>query len=180
MRKRLFIGIEIPSAWQKELANCCYALDQADIKCTVPGNIHITVTFLGNVEVSDIPSLIDGLRLATNSLTSFDLTFESIIFAPPNRPAKMIWALFQYSHDFKLLVHQMRDAVKAFSSKDDHKNPIPHATLARIKSSVDTNNINLSQPDFKRNLSVTSVVLFESVLLPKHPEYTLLQRFTLQ
>ncbi|MFC1598063.1 RNA 2',3'-cyclic phosphodiesterase [Patescibacteria group bacterium] len=178
--KRLFIAIPLPD----DFINAFVAVQQecGDISAgrwTAPENLHITVKFLGNVASDQIPALVEAVKNVSQKTQEFTLTFKKIIYAPPEKPPRMVWATFTQSDDFTQLMQQLNDATSPFSQeRDSFKEPIPHVTMARLKSPQAAKTIELIQPELtSTNLSVTTCELIESTLSSEGSKYALVESF---
>lgn len=176
MKKRLFLAIQLPEeiidAFAELIRSCQKADSSPGIRWTPRENLHITVYFLGYVDESNVAVIIEKTRAALANFKSLELEFKQIEFAPPNRPARMIWAVFD-GRQYKLLVDIIYEALKSFSVRDFRgKEEIAHVTLARFNSPSFARTMRLKQPDIKNKIfKVNSIDVMESRLSPKGPTY---------
>lgn len=175
MKKRLFLAIPLIKTY---LA----VLDKYEKQSSFPyfqfvplQNLHLTVYFLGDVDVQRIPSLIQRLKDSLSSTNAFALEFEEIIFAPPKKPF-MLWMTFEKSKRFFNLVDAVAKIAEEYVSLKTIYSIIPHVTLARFKVAP---NIKLKQPKIKDNLKVQSCELVESKPVSKEPTYSVIELFKL-
>ena len=135
---RLFVAIQLPaevkdalSEVQKELRE---VLPKKSASWTKPDAMHLTLRFLGNVKVSQLPDLTSRLRSALTGFGSFSLVCERLGCFPDLRFPRVVWA---WAHDEKErlpLLHQAVDgAVSQFAEKPAEKRFVGHITLARPK-----------------------------------------------
>jgi len=93
----------------------------------------------------------------------------------------MIWAEFVQDKNFTNLVYSIHEAVnKIFPVKLDYKEPIPHATLARIKFVEKIILHPLPEMQFFPDLAVNNVNIYESETSTKGAEYSVLSPFHLR
>jgi RNA 2',3'-cyclic 3'-phosphodiesterase len=179
MEKRLFIAIPLSEKILEALEEHKKRIQVQNIRWISKNNLHITLYFLGDTKEEIIPNLVEKLKSTYESVNPFDLIFEKITFAPPNRDARMIWAQFQKNSHYENLVKLTDQTVKAVTQNITTytaKDLIPHATLVRFKFPLDPNKIILKQPEIQ-NLHVCSCQLFESELNSGGSIYKLISEF---
>ena len=177
MTKRLFIAIQLSPSIRGVLETY-KPLTTPEIRWTKPENLHITTYFCGDTKEENIPALRKALEKI--QAKPFELPFKEILFAPPHREPRMIWAEFARSEHFAKLTQKIYENVKEFL-KDPEKpkqNPIPHVTLARFKNPQIAKDVQLEQPNVD-TLQVTSYDLMESQLNQGGSKYTVLQSYAL-
>lgn len=180
MTKRLFLAIQIPARFKKQFL--MYAENYKNVRelrWATPENMHITVYFIGGIQEDIIPLIQQRLEDLFSKTESFNIEFEDIVYGPPGRNPRMIWAVFKDRGEYKNLLDKVYEILKDLSIEDNRANEaIIHITLARFKDawlakSVDLQSIVLRD----RIVSVTSCDLIESKLSPKGPSYTIIKRF---
>lgn len=184
--KRLFLAIPIPKEEVNRLAAYAdsYKKDTHfhDAKWVEPKNLHITALFMGDVQDAAIPEMIQLLRGILAKIPPFELHLESIILQPIQKP-KMLWARFHRSFEFNELAAEIKKYLFPYlpdleENAEGHnsKKPIPHLTLARLKTPLDSGKYFL-KPYKMPPLSVTECRLYESTLIEGGPIYTLIETF---
>jgi 2'-5' RNA ligase len=182
MKKRLFIAIPLPGYLKDALAEC-------EIRYPIPGlrwvgaeNLHITVLFLGYTDEEILPMVEEKARIICSGLQPFSLAFERLCFAPPGRPARMIWAVFLDGGEYKDLSQTMYNALREFGFPDTrNKESIVHITLARFREPSVAKAVKLQQPEIQeRAFEVTSCQLVESKLMRSGAEYKVIARFAFE
>lgn len=198
MEKRLFIAIPLSQEILESLGEYKKGVRIPNVRWIPKDNLHITLYFLGDTKEELIPNLVDKLKSAYSAIKAFDLIFEKITFAPPNKDARMIWAQFQKNTNYENLVKLAGEVVKSVTQNIqtyNAKDLIPHVTLARLKFPLDpsafvktsaryspppllakANKIILKQPEIS-DLHVSSCQLFESELNSNGSIYTLISEF---
>jgi 2'-5' RNA ligase len=146
MKKRLFLAIplavslankfsEFKARYDAEIAG---ADGMGAIRWVTKQNLHITVYFFGDVEESKIPQMSAKLALVAKATPHFTLEFQKIIYAPPNRAPRMIWADFGASKSYTRLVRAVYEHAKSYldpsSAQTKDRAPHPHVTLARLSN----------------------------------------------
>lgn len=173
MKKRLFVAISLPDELAKELAQYQEKFkNPKEFRFTTPENFHLTLHFIGYLDEERLPALQATLTETLRKTKRFEISFKEIIFAPPDRTKRMIWAVFE-SKEYEELSRKIADSLQDFSQLPGPDRPnIPHLTLARFQESSLAKSIRLPQPKFSINkFSVSRVELMESKLSPQGPTY---------
>ncbi len=133
---KLFIAIPAPSAIAmalRELVHLNSGL--SGVRWVPEENLHITVFFLGFVDVLYIPAIKAVMNQCLKSAPEFTLQLEGITLegARPNHPS-MVWARFEKNINFTRLAGEIGLGVASYlAAPSKFPDPIPHITLARIK-----------------------------------------------
>jgi 2'-5' RNA ligase len=184
MKKRLFLAIPLSDSLLEKLAGMggLHAHERG-IRWTTRQNLHITVYFFGDVEESDIPGMSGKIKEVVEATPRFNLEFEKIMYAPPNRPPRMIWADFAGCHPYTKLVRAVYDNTKNFlnpaSAQETGRAPHPHITLARLNNPDAARFLKL-EPIAPEKMTAEKCILFSSELTPKGPVYTAEESYAFQ
>ncbi len=165
--KRLFIGLELPEACRKTLADLDPELP--GLRWLPSSQLHLTMSFLGQVNTAG-ESVLCG-ALSAVKVPPFLLPLCGLgVFNARGRPS-VVWAGVGKGHPHLFaLHHHIQDAVLHAGLEADLKPFHPHVTVARVR--------NLSsqalKPFLRRHaeaefglFQVTSFTLFSSDLLPE-------------
>jgi len=96
--------------------------------------MHLTLRFLGNVTVTQIPKLSDRLRAAVASSGELKLTCERLGCFPDLRHPRVVWAwVHDETNALEKLFHRIDEAVSEFAEKPAEQRFTGHITLARLK-----------------------------------------------
>ena len=185
---RLFVAVEIGSEVQREAARVIEELRQrtarsaphAKVTWVNPGNLHITVRFIGHVE-PDLGATITAALEPPFRQPTFDLTIEGTGTFPLKRP-RVIWAdIANGIASLKAIEREVRarlDPLVAGDDRDYH----PHVTLGRVKHAAGLRPAVLLEGLEKTTfgvVAVRAVTLFESRLSSSGPTYVALRRTAL-
>lgn len=183
-KRRLFIAIKIPNELKKNLVNFQKQFETKDINWTKFENLHITVQFLGWVDENKIFSIEKDIEKAAQVATPFNLNFENIIFAPPQKTKRMIWAVFNCEGQYEKLVKNIFENMKKYiNSKLWNENIMrrertSHITLARFKNLDIAKNIDLKRVRIEnKKFKVSEISLWESKLSRDGAKYQILNKF---
>ncbi len=184
--RRLFIAIEMPRRVSQVIPMVKSVISAApqDIRWVLAKNLHLTLSFLGNVSEDRIPELIQTVKSGIRQ-DSFNVKISGTGSFPDSRHPKVLWlgidqgkfelAQLQGSLDPKMM------PFKASPKKDHFK---PHITIARIKSRISADALRLN--DFLSveyepiRFTVNQVELVQSELLQTGAKYTVLEHFMLR
>jgi 2'-5' RNA ligase len=92
---RTFIGIELSAEVRGRVMEHINRLrrELPDVRASWgrENNLHLTLKFLGNVPVADIPKISDAVEQASKTVSSFELTFSGCGTFPPHGRPKVLW-----------------------------------------------------------------------------------------
>lgn len=174
--RRFFIAIDLPESVKHILEDAqkqIIDLHMAEGKYPKPENLHLTLKFLGNLEESLLPQVID--RLSQIRFSSFELTLGRIGYF-----SHVIWAgisgdgLDKLARDTEAMLADLVPAAEHVFH--------PHITLMRITRCRDTDKfietlsgISMAEKSF----SVVDFALFDSELTRNGPVHTVVKRFSI-
>lgn len=182
---RTFIAIELTSEVRARVAQhiACLRRELPDVRASWSreDNLHLTLKFLGNVPVADIPKVSDAVTSATKSVSSFELTFSDCGTFPPRGRPSVLWLGTQGSGLQILhaaIENELAEAGFARESRPFH----PHLTVARLSHSEGARRL----AELHQSLGfapiafdVSEVVVFRSELLKQGSKHTAISRHKL-
>jgi 2'-5' RNA ligase len=187
---RLFIGIEAPADVKSRLADAQQKLAGLvapnAVRWVRPEQLHITLRFMGNVDVLKVEELKYLFQQACTSFAALALRAEGIGFFPRPRSPRVIWAGVQGDvSPLTELQQAIEAAVAPFSAEPADDRFHAHLTLGRIK--------NIGRQDADALLAAAQkmskqvfgqwvagdVQLIRSELSPKGARYTAIQHVAL-
>jgi len=187
---RSFIAIELPGVLVKQLKDFQAGLRSSGVhpaKWVDPGSMHLTLKFLGNVDVKNLAEVKDETGNAVRSSRRFHLlTGQTGFFPDPGRP-RVFWLGLEGDIEALVALHKAIDAALSKLGYASENRPFTaHLTLARLREESGVND----RVDFARavqgqafkppcNIEVNSVVLMRSQLTPRGAVYTRLAEFEL-
>ncbi|HET9793656.1 MAG TPA: RNA 2',3'-cyclic phosphodiesterase [Thermoanaerobaculia bacterium] len=124
---RLFVAIDPPEPVRESLAPICR--DLAGAKWTRPGQLHVTLRFLGSVPVEAVAGIAERLRAV--SFEPFELTARGFGVFPSFRSPRVLWIALSPAAPLE----ELHDAVERRldgAVAPDEKRFSPHLTLARL------------------------------------------------
>jgi 2'-5' RNA ligase len=135
---RLFIALEIPPAFIKEIAALIKQLKtyKPDIKWTNQDNQHLTLVFLGNTpkdRVFEIKAVINETALKHKPI-KVRLKRQLYHFGLPKKP-KVLWLGFDDVENQLIEIQQaLAGKLRACGCEIEKRKYIPHLTLGRFRS----------------------------------------------
>lgn len=127
--KRLFIAIDLPDDVRRRLARLVAAAPPG-VRPTRPGQMHLTLHFLGDVAEETIPALLARLAAVRGQPFSIDLAGVDR-FPPQGRPT-VLWAGVGRHSALADLHAQVGEAVARAGLAVERRPYVPHVTLARL------------------------------------------------
>ncbi len=188
-RLRLFWAINLPEELKTKLSRVQDGLRKAgaDAKWVEPGNLHLTVKFLGETDPGLVAPVIGTVSCRLRDCRAFWLEVAGLGFFPGPASPRVVWAGLKGKEGLLEDIGRIVDesmAVHGFPR--ENRKFSPHLTLARIRSPKNRQElirlVDIESPRTNGlgNFKVSSVDLMQSNLTPQGPVYTLLSRVGLQ
>jgi len=179
---RLFYCVELDQNAREALGRLIEELRRRlpQGKWVPPGNLHLTVRFLGEVEEEQLPGLLElGQRVAAESEPS-SLILKVISAFPSPRRARVLWVgPLDGDQGFLDLCRRVEAGVRALGFPPETKEPRAHVTLVRFRRPQDLSpylgDIQLEALD----VPVQVLTLMRSELRPEGARYTPIERWEL-
>ena len=134
---RVFVAVELSEEARAALASVIDALKAADVRAirTVrPDGIHLTLQFLGDIDASLIPNMIDALSDAVRGHEPFSVGLSDMGVFPNRSRARVLWAGVNGDMaDLKSLQQKVERSLGGLGFKADGRGFNPHLTLARLR-----------------------------------------------
>ncbi len=184
-KKRLFVAIELPQGLREYFHNIILDMSNKnqEIRATAQDNIHLTLKFLGNTNISSIPKIIRAINSVSESFPEFSFNTGGRIKAFPGlKSARVIFIPVEKGSEKIIQFYdKLEDSLSKIKINKENRKFIPHLTVARIRNMIDLseeiNDINIVT---QKNIECKHVTLFESVLKRSGSEYKILEKFKLK
>jgi 2'-5' RNA ligase len=187
---RTFIAIELPGEIKDALASLIEQLKktQADVKWVAPGNIHLTLKFLGEIDEESVEKVIQILEESTKDKDRFVIKISSLGCFPNINSVRIIWiGIDKGDNETRKIANELEKNVAKIGIPEENRPFSSHITIGRTRSSLNreklvgelqnlTNNSGLARLEF----TVTKITLFKSTLTPKGPIYEVLKEASLK
>jgi len=156
----------------EELAN-----SGADVKWVHSQNLHITLSFLGNIEGGDSKAIKKTLKDVGVLFNRFTLAVKGVCAIPNNRFPRIISAeVVDKQNNLKKLSQLLEKKLEPLGFKKENREFFPHITLGRVKSfkakTVLANKLREYHKKDFGEFKVENFFLMKSELKPKHAIYS--------
>lgn len=162
-KPRLFIGVAIDDAARAACSSLATRLEACapNVRFVEPENYHLTVVFLGNVDVERILVVESSIAAVAARHTRCSVTFERLgAFAHERKPRVIFVGSRGVEAAYRALASDMRNAC-ALLGYPSEKDAIPHLTLARVP---EHRRVALPMLDVESfSIPITALTLFESI-----------------
>lgn len=137
---RAFIAIDLPDKIVDQLATAGRALganlDSYAVRWVRPEAIHLTLRFLGNVQIDKLDNISRGIDQVASHTSPFSLALDKLgCFPNPRRP-RVIWiGLAGDLKELEALQRSVEMMLAPLGWEPEKRDYHPHLTLGRIKDS---------------------------------------------
>ncbi len=182
---RAFIAIHLPEAARAELGQVCKVLaaqlPPRSARWVEPHLLHLTLRFLGDTAVSQLPLLAAALDEVTAQHAPFTLHLSELGSFPNRQRPRVIWAGLGGDltavHALQASIEQM---ARRLGWQAEDKPFRAHVTLARLKDGRLLQGIHWGSQVKELPVPVTAVYLMQSQLRPSGPVYSTRHSSTLR
>jgi len=179
---RLFTAIDIGALDGLVAAEGELEQTGARLKMVEPEIIHCTLKFLGEVEEHLIPAITEAMQRAVANVGPFTTTVRGMGVFPSPDYIKVIWVGLE-GGPVSVIAQNLEEELQGCGFTKEKRPFTPHATLARVKGAQGKDRL---QEVVQRHrdtvfgqVSVDSICLKKSELLPQGPVYTTLHTIPL-
>lgn len=182
---RTFVAVELPGEVRarvaQHIARLRRELPHVRASWSRENNLHLTLRFLGNVPVADIPKVSDAVERATTTVSSFQLTLSGCGTFPPHGRPSVVWIGTQAS-GLQALHAAIDQGLDAAGFPRESRPFHPHLTIARLRHAQSARPL----AELHQNLGftriafdVSEVVVFRSELLKEGSKHSAISRHLL-
>jgi 2'-5' RNA ligase len=183
---RTFVAVRLPETTRELLAGIAKQLadSEADVKWVLAGNFHITLKFLGDVDVDRLDDVYEAGNVAIERTSPFEIVLSGVgAFPKPSRP-NIIWVgISSGSTQLLGMAQRMEDSFEHIGFPKEDRPFSPHITIGRTRSSraVDrlVETIERLRDQHVDSFNAESVVVYKSELRSAGPIYTALKEYPL-
>lgn len=185
MMIRTFIAVDIiPAPALRDACEHIRTLLKSERISWVPeGNMHLTLTFMGDTEVELLPLIDSILDRVASAYNPFDIEIANAgVFKSLNDP-RVLWLGCNHCETLGMIRKEQEVALSTLGFRAENRPFLPHLTLGRIKrlqQSDPLQEVLLAYKDvvFQRQ-RIDRLLLFESRLTPRGAEYKVIEQFKL-
>lgn len=136
---RAFLGIGLPAGVRDTVASAiAHARElHAPVAWTAPGNLHITLIFLGEINPERVPLIEQALRVVASGTGPFSLTAEGVGAFPGTRTPRVLWvAILEPLELVGQLQQNMQNALSGAGFPREDRPFHPHITVGRVRGAL--------------------------------------------
>jgi RNA 2',3'-cyclic 3'-phosphodiesterase len=183
---RTFIAIPLPEECRRVLQQIQNEMraSEAEVRWVNIPSIHLTLKFLGEVDPSMLPNLIQELRLASNDIPPFALKVGGVGAFPNSRNPRVVWCGVSAENDrLSLLQEVIEQACEKLGFAREDRSFSPHLTLGRAQGKRNLQRlcdyIRIGRSELQCDITVDAYNVYKSTLAPKGAIYNVLERIAL-
>ncbi len=177
---RTFIAIKIPGDIQEKLGGIQEKLKQSAVHVSWvrPGNIHLTLKFLGNIEEPQFPDITTSIQESVQAVSPFQLQIGYAGAFPNIRFPRVIWigVTDDEAGSLKTIQTTLGSRLASVGFKEEQERFQPHLTLGRVRSQKNKSNLLRAIESIVNvwvgEIPVNTIYLMKSELKPTGSEYT--------
>lgn len=183
--KRLFIAVDLPDSAKNYLYKITSNLNKKDrdIRAITEGNIHLTLKFLGETQISKIEKIAEAVKMTAASFDKFNYAISSSFGVFPRvDSARILFVPVLDGEDkIKKVFLKLENNLNRINIKREDREFICHITVARIRNKKNiADAIGNIKIDYGKKLDCSKLTMFESILNPSGAEYIILDEFELK
>ena len=178
---RSFIAVEVP--FFPSVQEACRNIERTGLraKFVEPHNLHLTVKFLGDIDESDVPGILEAMRLASSDMEPFEMELSGMGFFPGGNRINVIWLGVEGSSPLQDFASRLSSEFEKAGIRPDgmdNREFRPHLTIARVKNPGNKQQLldtirSYGDTEFGR-IPVDEIHLKKSVLQRSGPVYSTL------
>jgi 2'-5' RNA ligase len=169
---RTFIAVELSDGIKREIGRVISELKRSgeNIKWVKPGNMHITLKFLGNVKEEKIPQINNKLIAVSKEFGAFDINIHETGVFPGWRNPRVLWAGIDSGKErLKSLSERIEAGMMDIGFEKEKREFKAHLTIGRVKHIKNKKKFEqiVSSTRFtKVFMRISEICVFKSTLTP--------------
>jgi RNA 2',3'-cyclic 3'-phosphodiesterase len=183
--KRVFIAVKVDPVGEllKVFSSIKALLGAENIKWVDPGNIHLTLAFLGDTEEKKIKILSNMLGDICSRFKGFEFVLAGTGVFKNLRDPRVLWLGLRSTEKLSVIYQLITEGLNKNGFRTEERPFSPHLTLGRIKSVKDTENLKNVLERYRdvefQKVDAREVILYESILMQTGPIYKPLGKYML-
>jgi len=181
---RTFIAIEIDESVRRRAGELIQLLSAAtpDVRWVEPHNLHLTLEFLGDVPLNEIPRVCHAVERAAGEITPFTLRMIGAgAFPHPGRPRTLWLGTGEGAPEAVALYKAVDRRLRKLGFRSEQRQFKPHLTIGRVRRGGPglrpLSELLARHAGFEAGMCpVQHVTVFSSELTSDGPLYTVLAR----
>lgn len=177
--QRIFIAVELDANLHQAIVDTQRRLDAAGAKVRwiKPGNLHLTLRFLGEISPVKVARAKLAAREAAAGVGPFTISLRTLGAFPSLQRPKVIWiGVDEGGEQLETLARRLDSALARQRFPRESHEFRPHLTLARVKDARHWGDLVRALGQFKDvaigSQRVEALTVMESRLMPEGPVYT--------
>jgi 2'-5' RNA ligase len=158
------------------------------VKWVDPGNIHLTLKFLGDIYADNVEKINTALEEAVKGTTTFNIEVRGLGVFPNMNRIQVIWVgLYGELEKLGRLQKRIETSLESLGFPPENRPFTPHLTLARVRDYARPEErqkigqlISTTSFEGKYTINITAVNLMRSELTREGPIYSKLGAATLK
>ena len=180
---RTFIAVDFPNQVIEKINKLQKSLNSSAlpiVRWTKPENLHLTLKFLGEIELARIQIIENIFDKIADEIEPFHLNLEGIGAFPNWGHPLIVWIGIEKSEPLYLLAKEIEKSMAVLGCQREIKPFSPHLTIGRIKENISSEDIQKFKKGCPINtnivdqIMVTKIHLYKSDLHSFGPVYSLL------
>jgi 2'-5' RNA ligase len=179
---RAFIAIPMSDEIREGILAVGRRLSSTGIRATwvKAGAIHLTLKFLGDVDLDRTMEITSALEEAAEGVGPFTIRVRDLGAFPNGRRPRVVWAgVDEDTGALIRLVENIEDRLSLLGFKKEGRRYHPHITVGRVRGAPKDLSTHLAEPFETADQEVGEFVLFQSELHPSGAIHTPLSRVSL-
>jgi 2'-5' RNA ligase len=183
---RTFIAIELPDEIKKQIGQVQAPLKKtkAFVSWVKPGNIHVTLKFLGEVPEEKIAEVFSATEKAVEGINRFTMNLKGMGTFPDFKRPRVIWVgAGSGQEELSSMAGRIEEEMEEIGFPKEKRRFSPHFTMGRVKSPKNIEKLMemVRSSDFQtEEIAVSEVVVMRSQLHPAGAIYTPLKKIPLK
>ncbi|UUO06142.1 RNA 2',3'-cyclic phosphodiesterase [Blastopirellula sp. J2-11] len=181
---RCFIAMAVTDEVKRRAQNLIdkLAASNADVKWVEPDNMHITLSFLGDITPEETIDVSRAAMRGAQSVSSFDFMIGGVGAFPDITRPRTIWLGMTQGHDaFCQMQHAIAEELATIGYPETARKYHPHLSLGRIKRLTpqveQLTKLLEEHAEFEAGVSpAMEANIYASQLERRGPKYTLIGR----
>ncbi len=184
---RAFIAVGISSEVREKIAQieAEFRKGDMDVKWVEPGNVHITLKFLGEVSEQNLSGVIEKTRLAVAGISNFRVHLSGLGSFPNLKSPRVVWiGVSEGKQELKNLSERVEENLSYLGFAKEKREFSAHLTIGRVRSPKGTRELVKKIEELENSdvgeFSVDKVLVMESQLSSKGPTYRIIEEMDLR
>jgi RNA 2',3'-cyclic 3'-phosphodiesterase len=175
---RCFIAINLPEAVKKSVGGVIDELRKtgADVKWVPPGNVHLTLKFLGSTDEALVPKIKESLTKKLSHYKAFYIKIAGVGCFPSEKRPRVIWIGMEDSEVLHSIQKDIDAEIMHFGFAPEDRPFSPHLTIGRVRSPKRVPDLMKRLAEFREvyfgAIEVTYIHVMKSELRPAGAEYS--------